>query len=103
MRGGTVPETVFYSWQSDLPKKTNRNLIEAALKRAIGKIDKDAGIDASPRLDQDTRGLPGSPDITPAIFSKIDSADAFVADLSIITADDNGRPSPNPNVLIELG
>jgi hypothetical protein len=98
----SVPQTVFYSWQSDLPSKTNRGLIEFALERALAAIGKNAQIDRAPRLDQDTSGVPGSPDIGATILGKIDAASAFVADVSVVSGAE-GRPSPNPNVLIELG
>lgn len=49
-------------------------------------------------------GVPGSPDIAISIFAKIASADIFVADVSIINNIAEGaRPTPNPNVLFELG
>lgn len=98
-----MSQTVFYSWQSDLPNKTNRSLIETALVRAVAAIEKNTLIEASPRVDQDTRGVPGSPDIVSTILTKIDGATAFVADVSLVTGAGIGRPSPNPNVLIELG
>ena len=48
-------------------------------------------------------GSPGAPDIASTIFKKIDKADVFVCDVSIVSKIEGGRPSPNPNVLIELG
>ena len=33
--GELVSTSLFYSWQNDSDKKTNRNFIEAALKKAI--------------------------------------------------------------------
>jgi hypothetical protein len=93
---------VFYSWQSDLPNNSNRGFIETALIRAAGKIGADESVEVVPVVDRDTVGLPGSPNIVEAILRKIDECAAFVADVSIIgTAGD--RPTPNPNVLIELG
>jgi hypothetical protein len=47
--------------------------------------------------------LPGSPDIANTIFQKINSATVFVADVSIVNPSFDGRKSPNPNVLVELG
>jgi hypothetical protein len=95
---------IFYSWQSDLPGRTNRNFIEAALERAAKQVSKDdVGVEAV--LDRDTANVAGSPDIAQTIFEKIRASDAFVADVSII----NGKPrkgrraTPNPNVLVELG
>jgi hypothetical protein len=56
-----------------------------------------------PVVDRYTAGIPGSPDIAATIFAKIDSRDAFVCDVSIINEGSANRPTPNPNVLIELG
>jgi len=48
--------------------------------------------------------LAGSPDIAAAIFGKIDQSSVFVCDVSIVNPSaGKSRPSPNPNVLIELG
>ena len=33
--------SIFYSWQSDLPSKTNRSFIEDAIKKALKSINKD--------------------------------------------------------------
>ena len=98
-----MKRTIFYSWQSDLDSRTNRNLIEDALKRAIKAIarDQDAGVE--PVLDRDTANIIGTPDIAQSILAKIATADIFVADVSIISTPQQGRPTPNPNVLVELG
>lgn len=100
---GPMKRTVFYSWQSDLPGRGNRNLIEESLGRAIRAIarNNDAGVE--PVLDRDTADLAGTPDIAHSILAKIAMADAFVADVSIVNGADGGRATPNPNVLIELG
>lgn len=94
---------VFYSWQSDLPNSTNRGFIQTALEDAGLAITADETIEVEAVIDRDTQGIPGSPDIALTIFSKITSADIFVADVSITTRPKNGRATPNPNVLIELG
>lgn len=93
---------IFYSWQSDSPSNTNRNLINTALEKAIELLKKDESTTINPVIDRDTLGLSGSPDITHSIFSKIDNSFAFVCDVSIIDAT-SVRPTPNPNVLVELG
>lgn len=93
---------VFYSWQSDLPNATNRGFILDALERATKRIRADDSLAVEPVLDRDTQNVPGAPDIAHAIFEKIDKAAAFLADISIINPG-LGRPTPNPNVLIELG
>lgn len=99
-----MKRTIFYSWQSDLDQKGNRNLIEDALKRAIKRIKNDVEISVEPVLDRDTSGIPGSPSIAASIFSKIAIANIFVADVSLINAHTGAkRLTPNPNVLVELG
>lgn len=98
-----MKRTIFYSWQSDLPNKSNRGFIDTALKRAIKSIDQDDNAAIEPVIDRDTIGVTGSPDIAVSIFAKIASADIFVADVSIINRQENGRHTPNPNVLFELG
>ena len=97
-----MKQIIFYSWQSDLPNATNRGFIQDALEGAAAAITSDSTVEIEPVVDRDTQGVPGSPDISSTIFSKITSADAFVADVSFIPKTE-GRPTPNPNVLIELG
>lgn len=94
---------IFYSWQSDLPNKTNRGLIEEALEMAVKRIRQDSSIKIIPRLDKDTSGVPGSPNIATTILDKIDNSFLIVSDVSIINSGDKSRPTPNPNVLYELG
>lgn len=96
-----MARTIFYSWQNDLEKKTHRNFIENCLKAALSSLEKDARIYME--YDRDTNGVNGSPDITTTIFDKIDKSVLFVCDVSIINSDYNGRKTPNPNVLMELG
>jgi len=91
---------VFYAWQSDLPSNTNRSFIEGALRDALTS---DASVEEAPRLDQDRVGVAGSPDLAATIYEKIDAASVVVADVSIVTPDGADRPSPNPNVLVEVG
>ena len=122
---------IFYSWQSDLPRKANRYLIQRALDSACRAIKTDGGVIAEAVVERDTLGLPGAPSIVDAVLSKIRDCDVFVADVSLINhasrfdsekvsdemrdAEKAGihgthvrvvplaRPSPNPNVLLELG
>lgn len=96
-----MKKIVFYSWQSDLSNGTNRTLIEASLKEAASEIQTEKA-DVEPVIDRDTQGVAGAPNIATAIFQKIESADIFVADVSII-GKVKKRAVPNPNVLIELG
>ena len=100
-----MPEqaTVFYSWQSDLPNRTNRGLIEEALRKAAKAVHKSKVFEVEPIVDRDTRGTPGSPDILATILKKIAASFVFVADVSIVTRAQDCKPCPNPNVLLELG
>lgn len=100
---GRMAETVFYSWQADLPNATNRGLIERALDRATAVLRADNSLDVDPVVDRDTAGEPGAPDISETILAKIDAAVAIVSDVSIVTPAGASRPSPNPNVVFELG
>jgi hypothetical protein len=94
---------IFYSWQSDLPNATNRGFIEKALENAAKSIRNDDSIKVEPVIDRDTKDVPGSPDIAHTIFDKIEQAQVFVCDVSIINQNAPSRPTPNPNALIELG
>lgn len=98
-----MEKTVFYSWQSDLPGNTNRNFIKTALEKAINAIRQDSTVEDAPRIDHDTAGEPGSPNIVQTIFNKIDNCSVFVCDVSFIDVSGEAKRTPNPNVLLELG
>ena len=95
--------TIFFSWQSDLPNKTNRNLIENSIKLALKKMNQDSPYSLITEIDRDTKGVLGNPDIVDSILTKIDKCGLFIADISIINSSLNGKRTPNPNVLFELG
>lgn len=95
--------TVFYSWQSDLDARVTRQLIRESLNAALTLVNAQLGVDDAARLDQDTQGVPGMPDIVTTILAKIDGCAVFVPDLSLVAVAPNGSRSPNPNVLLELG
>ena len=99
---------IFYSWQSDSHDATNRSLIENALENVAKRIRKDDSIQIDPVIDRDTAGVAGAVDIATTIFSKISLADAFVADVSLVThytrdRDGELRAASNANVVTELG
>jgi len=94
---------IFYSWQSDLLNKTNRGFIGDALEAAAKSIRNDDSIEVYPVIDRDTINVPGSPDIAHTIFNKIEDTQVFLCDISIINQNTPSRPTPNPNVLLELG
>lgn len=92
---------IFYSWQNDLPQKTHRYFLDRCIQDALKSLEKEAKVYME--YDRDTMGLMGSPDITESIFNKIDKSVLFVCDVSIINPESEGKKTPNPNVLIELG
>lgn len=96
-----MKKTIFYSWQSDLPNSTNRSFISKCLENAVLELTEDLMIEAV--IDRDTKDVIGTPDIASSIFSKIDIANIFVADVSFINSNSKQKKCPNPNVLIELG
>ena len=98
----TSPLHVFYSWQSDRPNATNRGLILDALERGLRDLRRDPSMEQELILERDTNGDPGAPHIAETILRKIDRATLFIADVSFI-GEAGGRPTPNPNVLVELG
>jgi len=98
-----LPFTIFYSWQSDLDAKYNRNFILDALEKSVKALGRDDSITLDALVDRDTMGLPGSPSIVESITAKIAKSDLFIADISIISPKGKHRPTPNPNVLFELG
>ncbi len=101
--------SIFYSWQSDLPRKLSREVIQYAAAKSIERLSLDASIEDSPRLDHDTKDVSGAPEIAQTIFSKIDQCGIFLADLTFVGStlpSDGNKPTkkiPNPNVLLELG
>lgn len=81
-------------------------MIRSCLREACTELEArhtDAGLHCV--LDEATRGKSGSPNIPQTIFEKISAADVFVCDLTTINPSrhEGERPTPNPNVAIELG
>jgi hypothetical protein len=98
--------TLFYSWQSDTPRKTSHDFIRSVLDDVAEQLATDTSISEAHReieIDSDTQGIAGQPPIVDTILQKIDSADVFVADVTFTGKREDGRPTPNPNVLIEYG
>ena len=99
--------TIFYSWQIDRPTGACRNFIERCLQSAIDRLRADIEIDEYLRdelqVDRDTKGVPGTPAIFDTIMEKIAKAGVFVSDLTFVGTRPDGRPTSNPNVLIEYG
>ncbi len=85
---------IFYSWQSDLAG--HRNFIQTCLEEALKELP-------NYEIETATRNSKGAVDIAQTILKKIDEADMFLADISIINPESESRKTPNPNVLYELG
>lgn len=96
---------IFYAWMSDnsIPNNVNRSFIQTALERAAKTICNDDSIQVVPVIDRDTWDVAGTPSIPQTILQKIDECHIFVCDVTIINAKSRFRPTPNPNVLFELG
>ena len=101
-----MPDTIFYSWQSDRPNNVCRSLIEHALETALSSIAQEFDVD--PRPDRDTKDVAGSPPIAETIRRKIRECRMFVADLIFVGTSETERNGKkrlisNPNVMIEYG
>jgi hypothetical protein len=112
---------VFWSWQADTPGKTGRHFVREALAEAIAALKEPEDVEEPSEretrealhLDHDRQGVPGSPDLAPTIFRKIDQAAVFVADVTLVAqmqdpAPKGGEASTakkliNSNVAIEYG
>ena len=93
---------IFFSWQSDLPRKNTTSFIEDCIRTAIKELNQQDK-KFSFHLDKNTIGEPGHPEIANVILEKIDQARIFVCDLSIVNHQFEGRKTPNPNVVFEFG
>lgn len=104
MSDRTNKVTVFYSWQSTLPRETNNDAIRQAVRLVFSELE-EIYTDTRFVLDEANRDTSGSNDIAADILRKISQADIFISDISLITVNSSGeeRHTPNPNVLIELG
>jgi hypothetical protein len=99
-----VKGTIFYSWQSDQP--ATKKLIEKALNAAVKALSKDDSLVVEPAVDRALSEAAGAVRIDHDILDRIASETcvAFVGDMTLVTPKGaDGRPSPNPNVLFELG
>jgi hypothetical protein len=105
---------IFYAWQSDRPNNCNRAFIRKALDKVANDLNAELKIEDALRpmeieVDQDTQGVPGSPNIAETILQKISESDVFVGDLTFIGFSEkknkkgNFKKLPNPNVMLEYG
>ena len=102
---------IFWSWQSDTPKEIGRFFVRDALRDAIEALKTNEELlepverEAAARLEMDTdrQGVPGSPDLAATIFEKIEAADVFLADVTLVGETPDGKRLINSNVAIEYG
>lgn len=99
----SINKKVFYSWQSDIGKKTNRSVIEKAITTAVKKLNASDKNEYQYSLDKDTLNVPGSPDIVETIIKKIKQCELFVSDITPILSTSKGKAMPNSNVFFETG
>ena len=93
--------TVFYSWQMSTSKEENRSFIETSIKKASEKIKTKLNVDLL--IDKDSRNTTRKDSIDYTILQKIPNCDFFIGDITPVAKDNNGKPVPNPNVMLELG
>ncbi|WP_197922753.1 hypothetical protein [Thiosulfatihalobacter marinus] len=100
-----MSDTIFWSWQNDLPASINRQFLRNALEVAVDRVSDLLDVEDAPRinLDHDTRSTPGMADISQTIFEKITDCTVMVADVTPIAMTESGKALPNPNVMVELG
>jgi len=102
-------DTVFWSWQNDLPKRENRTFLREALAAAIKRVNAGLAIDEPDgeadriALDHATKDTPGMADISRTILDKIKTCAVTVADVTPIARSEKDKALPNPNVMVELG
>lgn len=95
---------VFYCWQADSPKKTNRFLIRDALRSAIEQHNESSPVELY--LDEATEEVQGLVNIPEHIRLKLEGCRIFVMDLTIVgevTTPGSNKVQPNSNVLFEAG
>jgi hypothetical protein len=112
---------VFWSWQSDTLGKTGRHFVRDALEEAVEQLKHSPESIEEPQerearqglhVDQDRKGVPGSPKLADTIFEKIRAATVVVADVTPVgevpvpenaPEDVKQKKIMNPNVAIEVG
>lgn len=98
-----MANTVFFAWQLDTPSNLNKNFIWRALQEATIELADHFQPELAPRPEKDTEGVSGNPNIVETIFRRIRECSIFIADLTFVAEMPNGKKTPNPNVLLELG
>lgn len=97
-----MKDTIFYSWQSDVDH--SRWFIKKALDNAAKVVAKDDSLHVESVVDRAMKSASGALRIDHDILDRICQCAMFVGDVTLVTAvGADGRRSPNPNVLLELG
>jgi len=94
---------IFFSWQSDISRDFNKNVILNCLTLVKSNIESnDNSIEIN--ILESTSNSSGSPYIITKILENISKVDIFISDVTIINSNTIvGRKTPNPNVLYESG
>lgn len=101
--------SIFYSWQSDSPPDCTRYFIRDALKSAVASLSTGGTVEDSPRVDSDTMGISGTPEVAAILFSKIKKSAIFIGDMTLVGTIDGTdskeekKRLSNPNVQLEMG
>lgn len=99
-----MASTIFFSWQSDTPERVGKKFLMKVLQEICDSIKSDESLDPRFRdikLDVDTSNVPGQPPVVDTIFRKLETATVVICDMTFIGTRMDGRPLPNPNVLME--
>jgi len=101
-----MPTHIFFSWQTETPNAIGRNFLRQVLDEVCEELATEGDLEEAvrdPKIDSDTQGVAGQPPIAETIFKKIDNSAVVIADMTLTGKRRDGRPSPNPNVLLEYG
>src|SRR5258708_27144927 len=98
----------FWSWQSGAAGKIGRHCVRDALIAAIGQLKEAPDVEgpteretrSAMHLDQDRKGVSGSPDLARVILEKIEDAAVFVADVTSVGIVQGKQPDTPPKKLI---
>lgn len=99
--------SIFYSWQSDTSRRSNKDFIREALAEAVAT--KNPTIEDWPVIESGMERVPGTPEIATIMFEKIRKSSIFVADVTLVgninpsQSNRVAKRTPNPNVLLEMG
>src|SRR5438067_813907 len=85
--------TLFFAWQSDSPLDDNKHLIRDAARDAVKRISQSNDVEESPRLDHDTKGLSGTPEVANSILVKIEFATSGVPESPFVSWSSRGDSS----------